>query len=315
MSSRDCDAMGEAKSEPGNVMKFVQNYRLKMLIPELLVVFGVWYFMPILGVTFYAGNVYELFGVWMYLFQPLYFIPSGLLLLVVAFMLHGIYPLDNYHEGKIPELPKAASIMILISFVFLPVLVAMQMLGYYMTEATEFFSRNPFWERIESVGDLLFYAGPMFFVGLQWWLLLPVFFLAQGVDGIHKVAHHETSSVKITTLFYFLWPITMPLFFDPVEIMAMAALSIPAFAFYSYIRPYYTYVTAVHTLTFALLVLSTIFIGPMLPLLNFWYPGAIPNHTPVSLWPTLNLDITTVLIVGTIMAIGVTIASYLAYRK
>jgi hypothetical protein len=315
MSPRDCDAMEEAKSEPGNVMKFVQDYRLKMLIPELLVVFGVWYFMPILGVTFYVGNVYELFGVWMYLFQPLYFIPSGLLLLVVAFMLHGIYPLDNYHEGKITELPKAASIMILISFVFLPVLVAMQMLGYYMTEATEFFSRNPFWERIESVGDLLFYAGPMFFVGLQWWLLLPVFFLAQGVDGIHKVAHHETSSVKITTLFYFLWPITMPLFFDPVEIMAMAALSIPAFAFYSYIRPYYTYVTAVHTLTFALLVLSTIFIGPMLPLLNFWYPGAIPNHTPVSLWPTLNLDITTVFIVGTIIAIGVTIASYLAYRK
>ena len=307
--------MNEAKREPGSFMKFVQDYRLKMLIPELLVVFGVWYFMPTLGVTFYGGNVYEIFGIWMYLFQPLFFVPSGLLLLVVAIMLHGIYPLDNYHEGKIPELPKAATVMIIISFFLLPVLVAMQMLGYFMTEATEFFSRNPFWERIESVGDLLFYAGPMFFVGLQWWLFLPVFFLAQGVDGIHKVAHHETSSVKVTTLFYFLWPITMPLFFDPVEIMAMAALSIPAFSFYSYIRPYYTYVTAIHTLTFSLLVLSTVFIGPMLPLLNVWYPGVIPDHTPVSLWPALALDTATVLIVMGIIGIGVVIASYLAYRK
>ena len=307
--------MNEAKREPGSVMKFVQDYRLKMLIPELLVVFGVWYFMPTLGVTFYGGNVYEIFGIWMYLFQPLFFVPSGLLLLVVAIMLHGIYPLDNYNEGKIPKLPKAATIMIIISFFLLPVLVAMQMLGYFMTEATEFFSRNPFWERIESVGDLLFYAGPMFFVGLQWWLFLPVFFLAQGVDGIHKVAHHETSSAKITTLFYFLWPITMPLFFDPVEIMAMAALSIPAFSFYSYIRPYYTYVTAIHTLTFSLLVLSTVFIGPMLPLLNVWYPGVIPDHTPVSLWPALVLDTATVLIVMGIIGIGVVIASYLAYRK
>jgi hypothetical protein len=135
------------------------------------------------------------------------------------------------------------------------------------------------------------------------------------VDGIHKVAHHETSSAKITTLFYFLWPITMPLFFDPVEIMAMAALSIPAFSFYSYIRPYYTYVTAVHTLTFSLLVLSTVFIGPMLPLLNVWYPGAIPDHTPESLWPALVLDTTTVLTIMGIIGIGVVIASYLAYRK
>jgi len=204
--------MSESTNEPGAFMKFIQDYRLKMLIPEILVVFGVWYFIPNIaeGLTFYNGNVYEAFGIWMFLFQPLYFVPSGLLLVLTVFTLHGIYPLDNYHEGKISELPKLATVMIIISFIFMPILVAMQMLGYYMTEATEFFSRNPFWERVESVGDLLFYAGPMFFVGLQWWLLLPVFFLSQGVDGIHKVAHHETSSDKITTIFYFLWPITMP---------------------------------------------------------------------------------------------------------
>ncbi len=280
----DSEIMEESKNEPGVIMKFIQDYRMKMLIPELIVVFAVWYFLPSLGVTFYDGNVYESFGVWMYLFQPLFFLPSGLLLVVTVFVLHGIYPLDNYHEGKIPELPKMATVMIIVSFFLMPVLVAMQMLGYFMTEATEFFSRNPFWERVESVGDLLFYAGPMFFVGLQWWLLLPVFFLSQGIDGIHKIAHHETSSEKITAIFYFLFPISMPFFFNPVEIMAMAAVSIPAFAFYSYIRPYYTYVTAVHTLTFAILVVVTLFIGQYLPLLDLWYPGFIPPHVPPRLW-------------------------------
>jgi len=307
--------MGESKNEPGAIMKFVQDYRLKMLIPEMLVVFGVWYFLPNLGVTFYEGNVYEVFGIWMFLFQPLYFLPSGLLLVLTVFTLHGIYPLDNYHEGKIPEQPKLATIMIIVSFFLMPILVAMQMLGYYMTEATEFFSRNPFWERVESVGDLLFYAGPMFFVGLQWWLVLPVFFLSQGVDGIHKVAHHETSSEKITTLFYFLWAITMPIFFEPVEIIAMAALSIPAFAFYSYIRPYYTYVTAVHTFTFAALVLASVFLAPWLPLLNQWVPGAIPAHTPASLWTPLVL---TPMILGIMCAavlVAVIIAAYLTHRK
>ncbi|TFG07801.1 hypothetical protein EU538_08260 [Candidatus Thorarchaeota archaeon] len=109
--------------------------------------------------------------------------------------------------------------------------------------------------------------------------------MSQGVDGIHKIAHHETSSEKITGIFYFLWPVSMPFFFDPVEIMAMAALSIPAFAFYSYIRPYYTYVTAVHTFTFAVLVLVTIVLAPYLPLLNFWLPGSIPPHVPPRIWP------------------------------
>ncbi|MHA1588890.1 MAG: hypothetical protein ACTSV9_08985, partial [Candidatus Thorarchaeota archaeon] len=165
-----------------------------------------------------------------------------------------------------------------------PGLVLMQMIGYYLTEATEFISRNPFWERVESLGDLLFYAGPVFFVGLQWWLLIPVFFLSQGIDGIHKIAHHETSSEKITAIFYFLFPISMPFFFNPVEIMAMAAVSIPAFAFYSYIRPHYTYVTAVHTLTFALLVVVALFLAPYLPLLDLWYPGFIPPHVPPRLW-------------------------------
>ncbi len=307
--------MVESKNEPGVIMKFVQDYRLKMLIPELLVVFGVWYFMPNLGVTFYEGNVYESFGVWMYLFQPLYFLPSGLLLAVTVFVLHGIYPLDNYHEGKIPILPKLATVMILVSFFLMPILVAFQMLGYFMTEATEFFSRNPFWERVESVGDLLFYAGPMFFVGLQWWLLLPVFFLSQGVDGIHKVAHHETSSEKITTIFYFLWPLSMPFFFSPVEILAMAALSIPAFAFYSYIRPYYTYVTAVHTFTFSALVLATVFLGPMMPLLNQWIPSAIPPHTPAPLWGAITLTPMILAIVGGIVIVAVVIAAYLTHRK
>lgn len=296
-------------------MKFIQDYRMKMLIPELIVVFSVWYFLPNLGVTFYEGNVYESFGIWMYLFQPLFFLPSGLLLVVTVFVLHGIYPLDNYHEGKIPELPKMATVMIFISFLLMPVLVAMQMLGYFMTEATEFFSRNPFWERVESVGDLLFYAGPMFFVGLQWWLLLPVFFLSQGIDGIHKIAHHETSNEKITTLFYFLWPITMPLFFEPVEILAMAALSIPAFAFYSYIRPYYTYVTAVHTFTFAALIIVTVLLAPMLPLLNYWIPGTIPAHTPTPLWPTLTLTPLLLAIVGGIAIVAVIIAAYLTHKK
>lgn len=281
--------MEEQSIEPGLVMKFVQDYRLKMLIPELLVVFGVWYFLPILNSSFSPifGNVYQGFGVFQYIFQPLFFLPSGLVVLATAFTLHGIYPLDNYHEGKISELPKAAVIMIAISFVLLPVLVAFQMLGYYMTEMTEFISRNPFWERVESLGDLLFYAGPMFFVGLQLWLLIPVFFLAQGVDGIHKIAHHETSSERITWLFYFLWPLSMPFFFDPVEIMAMVALSIPAFAFYSYIRPYYTYVTAVHTLTFSALLLVAVFFASSLPFMNLWFPGFIPPHIPPRLtsWP------------------------------
>jgi hypothetical protein len=268
--------MEEQAQEPGRIMKFVQDYRLKMLIPELLVVFGVWY----LKEESLTANVYSHFGVLQLLFQPLFFVPSGWLVLLTAFTLHGIYPLDNYHEGKIPELPRAAVIMIITSFCLLPVLVLMQMIGYFMTEMTEFIARNPFWERVESVGDLLFYAGPMFFVGLQWWLLIPVFFLSQGVDGIHKIAHHETTSEKVTWLFYFLWPISMPFFFEPVEIMAMVALSIPAFAFYSYIRPYYTYVTAVHTITFALLLVAAVFLAPSLPLMNTWYPGFIPPHVP-----------------------------------
>jgi hypothetical protein len=282
----------------------------------MLVVFGVWYFIPNLGdYTFYSGNVYEGFGIFMYFFQPLTFLPSGLLLVVTIFTLHGIYPLDNYHEGKIPVLPKMATLMIIVSFFLMPVLVAMQMLGYYMTEATEFFSRNAFWERVESTGDLLFYAGPMFFVGLQLWLLLPVWFLSQGVDGIHKIAHHETANEKVTAIFYFLWAITMPIFFEPVEIIAMVALSIPAFAFYSYIRPYYTYVTAVHTFTFAMLGVVAILLGPWLPLLNQWIPGAIPAHTPAPLWAPLVL---TPLMVGIMCAavfVAVLIAAYWTHRK
>ncbi|MFW9964135.1 MAG: hypothetical protein ACFFCX_11250 [Candidatus Sifarchaeia archaeon] len=281
--------MEDQANEPSSVMKFVQDYRLKMLIPELLVVFGVWYFLPILDPSFspFVGNVYQVFGPFQYIFQPLYFLPSGMVVLATAFTLHGIYPLDNYHEGKIPELPKAAVILIIFSFILLPILVAFQMLGYYMTEMTEFVSRNPFWERVESVGDLLFYAGPMFFVGLQFWLLIPVFFLSQGVDGIHKIAHHETSSEKITWIFYFLWPMSMPFFFDSVEIMAMVALSIPAFAFYSYIRPYYTYVTSIHTLTFAMLLFATVILGPLVPFMNIWFPGFIPPHIPPRIipWP------------------------------
>lgn len=249
-------------------MKFIQEYRFKMLIPELLVVFGLWYLAPESLLPGSAGNMYRSFGLLGLLCQPLWSVPSGVLALVTAFTLHGIYPMDNYHEGKIPELPRGAIILVLVSFLLLPLLVTMQMIGYFMTEATEYIKRSPFWERVESLGDLLFYAGPVFFVGLQWWLLVPVFFLSQAVDGIHKIAHHETASEPITAVFYFLWPVTIPLFFDPIEVMAMAALSIPAFAFYSYIRPYYTYVTAVHTLTFALLVVATMFLYPYMPLLN-----------------------------------------------
>ncbi len=253
---------------------------MKMLIPELLVVFGVWY----LNGDTLKMNIYTFLGSpWMYIMQPIWFIPSGFMCLVTAITLHGIYPLDNYHEGKIPELPRAAVLMIIISFIFMPVLVLFQMIGYYMTETTEFFSRTPFWERVESFGDLLFYAGAMFFVALQWWLFIPVFFLSQGIDGIHKIAHHETSSDKITWVMYFLWVISIPFFFSPVEIIAMAALSIPAFAFYSYIRPYYTYVTAVHTICFAALVVLSLLLGPSLPLLG----GFIPPHDPVKPpgWP------------------------------
>ncbi|MFQ5833629.1 MAG: hypothetical protein ACE5H4_13055 [Candidatus Thorarchaeota archaeon] len=278
--------MGDTK-EPGAIMRFIQDYRFKMLIPELLVVFGVWYLLP----ESLTSNVYTFLGPWMYIFQPLEILvsnfPSGILCLLTAFTLHGIYPLDNYHEGKIPQLPKVATLMIIISFVLLPVLVSFQMIGYYMTEATEFFSRNPLWERFESFGDLFFYAGAMFFVGLQWWMFIPVFFLSQGIDGIHKIAHHETSSEKITWVFYFIFPACLPFFFSPVEILAMAALSIPAFAFYSYIRPYYTYVTAVHTFTFALLVAVTIIIAPYLPLMNVWFPGFIPPHDPTRLFPPI----------------------------
>ena len=63
----DCEIMEKSKNEPGVIMKFIQDYRMKMLIPELIVVLAVWYFLPNLGVTFYEGNVYESFGVWMYL--------------------------------------------------------------------------------------------------------------------------------------------------------------------------------------------------------------------------------------------------------
>jgi hypothetical protein len=77
----------------------------------------------------------------------------------------------------------------------------------------------------------------------------------------------------------------MPFFFDPVEIMAMVALSIPAFAFYSYIRPYYTYVTAIHTLSFALLLLVTVLFSPFFPLMNILFPGFIPPHIPTRLFP------------------------------
>ncbi|MGV9169436.1 MAG: hypothetical protein ACOC38_05780 [Promethearchaeia archaeon] len=276
--------MGDSDSEPGPIMRFIQDYRMKMLIPELLVVFGVWYLNPSSLQLGPEGNVYSFLGPLKYLCQPLYFIPTGVLILLTAFTLHGIYPLDNYHEGKIPKLPKGAVLMILVSFFFLPILVAMQMLGYFMTESTEYFSRNPLWERFESFGDLFFYAGPMFFAGLQWWLFIPVFFLSQGIDGIHKIAHHETSSDRITWVFYFLFPITMPFFFSPVEIMAMAALSIPAFAFYSYIRPYYTYVTAVHTFTFAVLVIVATLIAPYLPLIEIWLPGFVPPHVPPKFW-------------------------------
>lgn len=275
--------MAESVKKPGRVMSFVQQYRLKMLIPELLVVFAVWYMSPSSPTT----NVYLLLGQFSIIAQPLYSIPSGLLLLMTAFMLHGIYPLDNYHEGKIPSLPKAAVPMILLAFLFLPLLVTLQMMGYFMTEATEYLGRNPLWERVESVGDLFFYAGPMFFVAFQWWLFIPVLFLSEAVDGIHKIAHHETSSVKVAVVFYFLWPVSMPFFFDPVEIMAMAALSIPAFAFYSYIRPYYAYVTAVHTLTFALLVVVTIVLGQWMPFVNMWFPGFIPPHVPPRIWPPI----------------------------
>ncbi|MHA1960242.1 MAG: hypothetical protein ACW99U_08430 [Candidatus Thorarchaeota archaeon] len=273
--------MLETQNEPGAIMRFIQDYRMKMLIPELLVVFGVWYLLP----DSLTGNVYSFLG-WplMFILQPLYMVPSGLLALVTAFTLHGIYPLDNYHEGKIPELSKVAVAMIVVSFALLPLLVLFQMIGYYMTEATEYFSRNPLWERFESLGDLFFYAGAMFFVGLQWWLFIPVFLLSQGIDGIHKVAHHETSSEKITMLFYFLWVVSMPFFFEPVEIIAMAALSIPAFAFYSYVRPYYTYVTAIHTVSFALLVVVTFFIAPYLPLISQWWPNFIPPHEPPRIW-------------------------------
>ena len=116
---------------------------MKMLVPELLVVFAVWYLAP----ESLTGNVYAFLGPLSLILQPLFFIPSGILAFVTAISLHGIYPLDNYHEGKIPNLPKAAVVMIVISFVFLPWLVLMQMIGYYMTEATEYFSRNPLWER------------------------------------------------------------------------------------------------------------------------------------------------------------------------
>ncbi len=288
--SRWNKTMGEEKKEPGPIMQFIQDYRFKMLIPELLVVFGVWYILE----ESLTSNVYTGFGPLMYIFQPIEILApgvlSGLLCLITAFTLHGIYPLDNYHEGKIPELPRAAVVMIAVSFILLPVLVFFQMLGYYMTEATEFFSRNPLWERFESFGDLFFYAGAMFFVGLAWWMFVPVFMLAQGIDGIHKIAHHETSSEKITWVFYFLFPITLPFFFNPIEIFAIAALSIPAFAFYSYIRPYYTYVTAVHTFTFALLVVAVVLISPLfngLPFLEFWFPGFIPEHIPARVFPPL----------------------------
>jgi len=276
--------MGDNDDEPGPIMRFIQDYRMKMLIPEMLVVFGVWYLRPSSIQFGSEGNVYSFLGPLSYLCQPLYFIPTGFMILITAFTLHGIYPLDNYHEGKIPKLPKGAVLMIIVSFIFLPLLVAMQMIGYFMTESTEYFSRNPLWERFESFGDLFFYAGPMFFAGLQWWLFIPVFFLSQGIDGIHKIAHHETSSEKITWVFYFLFPITMPFFFSPVEIMAMAALSIPAFAFYSYIRPYYTYVTAAHTFTFAVLVIVAALIAPYLPLIEIWFPGFIPPHVPPKIW-------------------------------
>jgi len=138
--------MAEESKEPGKVMKFIQDYRMKMLIPELIVVFCVFY----LAEESLNTNMYAGLGIWGLILQPLYMVPSGMLVLVTAFTLHGIYPLDNYHEGKISDLPKAAVVMIIVSFILLPGLVLMQMIGYYMTEATEFVSRNPFWERVDT---------------------------------------------------------------------------------------------------------------------------------------------------------------------
>ncbi len=197
--------MAEESKEPGKVMKFIQDYRMKMLIPELIVVFVVFY----LAEESLYTNMYASLGIWSLILQPLYMVPSGILVLVTAFTLHGIYPLDNYHEGKISDLPKAAVVMIIVSFILLPGLVLMQMIGYYLTEATEFVSRNPFWERVESLGDLLFYAGPVFFVGLQWWLP----WKADGSVGLQVIKEFAGSEHRPASWYFTLaWRFDSPRF-------------------------------------------------------------------------------------------------------
>ena len=63
--------------------------------------------------TSLTENVYLFLGPLSIVCQPLFFLPSGILAFITAITLHGIYPLDNYHEGKIPVLPKVAVVMII----------------------------------------------------------------------------------------------------------------------------------------------------------------------------------------------------------
>ncbi len=271
-------------------IKFIQEYRYKMAPLPMLVAIGTIFFR-----------------------QEIWFNGVGLGLIIASLTLHGIYPLDDYMEGKRTDLPKTAIWMIIASFVVVPIIVAIaqvlwltpsatlldvlfsvgelplclafMMLGFYMTETTEYLGRNPLTERIENVGDLLFYGGPVFFIGHTWSLLIPALLLCIGIDSIHKIAHNETSNETISWICYFLFPLTAPLFYNMTEIMAIALLSIPVFGLYAYIRPQYTKWLAVHSISFALILLFVVILSVLGIQTPLWFEAVPDVPIPDKLLP------------------------------
>ena len=228
--------------------------------------------------------------------QEIWFNGVGLGLFMASITLHGIYPLDNYLEGKTKNLPKTAIIMIFSSLFIIPLLIALiqifwltpnatfyeivfsageisfcvfiMLIGYLLTEVTEYIGRNPITERIENFGDLFFFGGPIFIIGHVWSLFFPSLILCIGIDSIHKIAHFETSSENISWICYFLFPITVTLFYNLEELIVLTLLAIPTFGYYAYLRPYYTKWLAVHSFSFAIVIV----VGLMLQLIGIPCP-------------------------------------------
>ncbi|MHA1301830.1 MAG: hypothetical protein ACTSO9_20620 [Candidatus Helarchaeota archaeon] len=214
--------------------------------------------------------------------QEIWFNGIGIGLIIASITLHGICPLDNYMEGKLDNLPKFAVVMLLASLFIIPIsigitqwlwltpqanlteilfsvgelslCICLMLVGFFLTEITEYFGRNTATERIENFGDLLYYGGPIFFIAHVWSIFLPGLFLCIGIDSIHKIAHYETVNETISWICYFLFPVTVPLFFNLMEIFILTILAIPIFGFYSYLKPVYTKWLAIHSISFSFVI-------------------------------------------------------------